>query len=132
MDDPKPLKNAGELFTQCRRQYGLTPEEVLGLLRLDNADMIGPRVSYEELLDQVKQLLTLQSGRILQPAVGHADLVKAVEDAERKAWQSLKDLRFQEFGHWAEIWATLVRVSGETRRNPFGTVAALGRRRYKP
>ena len=128
MQDVQDVRNAGDLFTQCRRRYGLLPEEVLGLLGVANAEELEAG-GWFEALERVDARLTLPSGRILRPASGQADLREALEEAERKAWESLDEHRFAEFAHWAEVWAQLAKISGEKWTNPFGAVAAVGRKR---
>ena len=123
----KPVGNAGELFTQCQHQYGLAPEDVLGLLGIANTDELSEQGDYDQALARIEELLTLRSGQMLWPANGHASLVESLEQAERKAWRSLRRYRFQEFAHYAELWARLAKISGKSWKNPFGAVAALGR-----
>ena len=133
-EDSKALRNAGDFFTHCRRRYGLAPEEALGLLAFVDAEAMKTGVeagatftSYDDALEFIEESLTLRSGRILRPATGQADLAEALDDAERKAWDGLKEFRFDEYAHWAEVWASLAKISGEPWKNPFGVVAALGR-----
>ena len=128
----QPPRNAGELYTQCRRRFGLMPEEVVGLLGFSKAaemrSNIGPGVApfanYEEAWAAIESRLTLPSGRILR---AEPSLDKALAYAERKAWHALAANRNQEYGHWAEMWATLAKISGKALKNPFTAVAALGR-----
>jgi hypothetical protein len=42
-----------------------------------------------------------------------------LNDAERKAWDSLSRYKFQMFGYWAGIWVHLNRIGGFGRPNPF-------------
>ena len=128
---PRGLRNTGDLFTQCRHRYGLTPEEVLGLIGVADAEGLADGVDLEEALALIEQRVMLRSGRMLRPAAGWTALVKKLDEAERRAWASLREFRFQEFGHWAEVWASLARISGEGRKNPFGAVAAVGRNQGK-
>ena len=48
-----------------------------------------------------------------------ARLLADLEEAERKAWDSLAKYKFQMFGYWAAIWVHLNRVGGFRRPNPF-------------
>ena len=125
-----PPKHSGELFTRCRRQYGLTPEEVLGLLEVADADaLLSYFADYGEVLELIEHRLVLRGGRELRPEASQAALEKEIERAERRGWDAAKRFRFQELGHWAEMWASLAKISGKPRRNPFAAVAALGRTR---
>ena len=46
-------------------------------------------------------------------------LLAELEDAERKAWDSLSRYKFQMFGYWAAIWVHLNRIGRFRRRNPW-------------
>lgn len=46
-------------------------------------------------------------------------LIRELDEAERKAWDSLARYKFQMFGYWASIWVHLNRVSMECRPNPW-------------
>ena len=135
MSDPD-LQDAGQLFTRCHDRYGLTPEEVLGLLAFRDVDALKAGVgsgctfhNYARVFEKIGRSLTLSSGRILEPRTDHRNLlIEALDEAEAKAWASLKGYRLQAFGHWSEIWASLARIMGDNRRNPFGAIVSLGRR----
>jgi len=124
---------AAELFTECRRRWGLLPEETLGLLGVNEVEeALDSDATSGPALGRIEGLLTLASGRVLRPATGRADLEEVLATVEAKAWASLRQLRFAEFGHWAELWASLAKASGEAWRNPFSEVAAVGRKHRKP
>ena len=55
------------------------------------------------------------------------DLRQFMAETEEKAWNALRRYRFMEFAHQAELWASLHKLSGEKRRNPFGAVSRVGR-----
>lgn len=46
-------------------------------------------------------------------------LAKEIEEAERKALDSLARYKFQMFGYWAAIWVHLNRLEGKRRASPF-------------
>lgn len=48
-----------------------------------------------------------------------AELVRELDEAERKAWDSLARYKFQMFGYWAAIWVHINRLSGLRRPNPW-------------
>jgi hypothetical protein len=50
-----------------------------------------------------------------------------LQQAERKAWDSLSRYKFQMFGYWAAIWVHLNRISGARLANPFAELVAEGR-----
>jgi hypothetical protein len=54
-------------------------------------------------------------------------LLAELEQAERKAWDSLCRYKFQQFGYWAAVWVHLNRVIGENRPNPFKVVVEQAR-----
>lgn len=56
-----------------------------------------------------------------------AALSELMDEHEAKALNALVHFRFQEFGHQAELWASLHKISGQKRTNPFQPVATLGR-----
>ena len=125
------IKHAGDLFTLCRRQYGLTPEEVLGILGLPDVEALKEDADGDYVMAQgiVHRRLNLESGRVLRPEAGVGVLEEELALAEQRAWENLRKYRFQEFGHWAEVWATLSRIIGKRRPNPFAAViAAMGKR----
>jgi hypothetical protein len=55
-------------------------------------------------------------------------LLHELEEAERKAWQSLGRYKFQMFGYWAAIWVHLNRVGQFKRPNPFKKLVMEARR----
>ena len=46
-------------------------------------------------------------------------LAKELDEAERKALDSLARYKFQMFGYWAAIWVHLNRIEGKSRPSPF-------------
>ncbi len=56
------------------------------------------------------------------------DMAGLLDDTEAKAWKALRRHRFMEFAHYAELWASLHRISGEKRKVPFSAVWKAGRR----
>jgi hypothetical protein len=46
-------------------------------------------------------------------------IIAQLDNAERKAWDSLSRYKFQMFGYWAALWVTLNRISGLRRPNPW-------------
>jgi len=42
-----------------------------------------------------------------------------LDEAKRKAIDSLSRYKFMQFGYWAAIWVHLNRLSGGNRPNPF-------------
>ncbi len=56
-------------------------------------------------------------------------LIAELDEAERKAWDSLARYKFQMFGYWAAIWVHLNRLSGENRPNPWRDLVLAARRR---
>ncbi|MEW6104777.1 MAG: hypothetical protein AB1563_00195 [Bacillota bacterium] len=56
-------------------------------------------------------------------------LVAELDEAERKAWNSLARYKFQMFGYWAAVWVHLNRVSGENRPNPWRDLVLAARQR---
>ena len=51
--------------------------------------------------------------------MGHEALAREIEEAERKALDSLARYKFQMFGYWAAIWVHLNRIEGRRRPSPF-------------
>ena len=47
------------------------------------------------------------------------ELDRELDEAEKKAWDSLARYKFQMFGYWAAIWVHLNRLSGQKRPNPW-------------
>lgn len=52
-----------------------------------------------------------------------------LDEAERKAWESLARYKFQMYGYWAAIWVHLNRISGENRPNPWKNLVHIARQR---
>ena len=46
-------------------------------------------------------------------------LICELEEAQRKAWDSLSRYKFMMFGYWVSVWVHLNRISGERRANPW-------------
>ena len=57
-----------------------------------------------------------ESLRRLQAA---ESLIRHLEEAETKAWDSLARYKFQMFGYWAAIWVHLNKIGGFKRPNPW-------------
>lgn len=47
------------------------------------------------------------------------ELAAELDEAERKAWDSLSRYKFAMFGYWAGVWVHLNRISGLRRPNPW-------------
>lgn len=47
------------------------------------------------------------------------DLVKELDEAERKSWNALARYKFTMFGYWAGVWVHLNRIGGFDRPNPW-------------
>ena len=56
-------------------------------------------------------------------------LLDDLEEAERKAWDSLKRYKFQMFGYWAAIWVHLNRVGDFKQPNPWSGLVKTARAR---
>jgi len=54
-------------------------------------------------------------------------LLKELDVAEEKAWQSLARYKFQMFGYWAAIWVHLNRISKAKRPNPWAELVRHSR-----
>ena len=59
-------------------------------------------------------------------------LEDAMDEAERKAIDSLARYKFQMFGYWAGCWVHLNRVGGFGRRNPFRFAVEAARQYNEP
>lgn len=46
-------------------------------------------------------------------------LIAELDEAERRAWDSLSRYKFQMFGYWAGVWVHLNRIAGLRRKNPW-------------
>jgi hypothetical protein len=55
------------------------------------------------------------------------NLLKDLEEAEEKAWDSLARYKFQMFGYWAAIWVHLNRIGNFKRPNPWTDLVKLSR-----
>lgn len=60
------------------------------------------------------------------------DITVHLDEAERKAWDSLSRYKFQMFGYWAAIWVHLNRISGEKRPNPWAELVKFARENNGP
>lgn len=56
-----------------------------------------------------------------------ARLIAELDEAEKKAIDSLARYKFQMFGYWAAIWVHLNRVSGQKRPSPFTALVNTAR-----
>lgn len=54
-------------------------------------------------------------------------LLADLDEAETKAWDSLRRYKFQMFGYWAAIWVHLNRVGGFKRPNPWKRLVKVAR-----
>lgn len=54
-------------------------------------------------------------------------LAKEIDEAERKALDSLARYKFQMFGYWAAIWVHLNRLEGKGRKSPFAQLVKTAR-----
>lgn len=54
-------------------------------------------------------------------------LIRELDEAERKAIDSLSRYKFQMFGYWAAIWVHLNRVSNAKRKSPFTHLVTAAR-----
>lgn len=62
-------------------------------------------------------------------------LAEQLEEAERKAWDSLAKYKFVMFGYWCGVWVHLNRLDDEPRRNPWRDLVKAAREhqgRYTP
>ena len=46
-------------------------------------------------------------------------ILRAMEEAERKAWDSLARYKFYMFGYWVAAWVQLNHVGGFKKPNPW-------------
>jgi len=56
------------------------------------------------------------------------DIDSALDEADRKAWESLARYKFQMFGYWASVWVHLNKISGQNRPNPWKPIVIEARR----
>ena len=61
--------------------------------------------------------------------VATQSLFDALDEAERKGWDSLSRYKFQMFGYWAAIWVHLNRIAGTKRKNPWKSLVRSARQR---
>ena len=54
-------------------------------------------------------------------------LADELNEAERKAWDSLSRYKFQMFGYWAGVWVHLNRIGGFRRANPWSHLVHCAR-----
>ena len=54
-------------------------------------------------------------------------IIAEMDEAERKAFDSLSRYKFQMFGYWAAIWVHLNRLSGLKKPNPFKSIVHQAR-----
>lgn len=54
-------------------------------------------------------------------------LEQELDNAERKAWDSLARYKFTMFGYWCGVWVHLNRISDCKRPNPFKPAVQLAR-----
>ena len=59
-------------------------------------------------------------------------IVAHMEDAERKAWDSLARYKFQMFGYWAAIWVHLNRIGKFKKPNPWRTLVKFSKQQISP
>ena len=57
-----------------------------------------------------------------------AEVLRSLDEAERKAWASLARYKFWMFGYHAAQWVMLNRVAGSARGNPFRPLVHAARR----
>lgn len=70
----------------------------------------------------------------LSRGLHHNKLAHEIDEAERKAIDSLARYKFAMFGYWAGIWVHLNRMEGKKRPSPFKrlvTIARLLRKQHK-
>jgi hypothetical protein len=62
------------------------------------------------------------------PAINfQAHLECELDQAERKAWDSLSRYKFAMFGYWAGVWVHLNRISGASKPNPWKVLVKQAR-----
>ncbi|WP_439399039.1 hypothetical protein ACRQ5Q_16860 [Bradyrhizobium sp. PMVTL-01] len=62
-------------------------------------------------------------------AYSYKKLQHELDEAEQKAWDSLRRYNFQMFGYWAAIWVYINRIGEFKRPNPWVDVVRLARSR---
>lgn len=55
-----------------------------------------------------------------------------MQEAERKAFDSLARYKFLMFGYWAGVWVNLNNIGGYKRPNPFAALVAEARKKAVP
>lgn len=55
------------------------------------------------------------------------NIERELDEAERKAWESLAKYKFMMFGYWAAIWVHMNRVGGFRKSNPFAAVVKFAK-----
>lgn len=60
-----------------------------------------------------------------------AELAAELDEAERKAWDSMARYKFWMFGYWAAIWVHLNRIGNFRRPNPWKSLV-LAARAHQP
>lgn len=56
-------------------------------------------------------------------ALMEGEVSRYLDEAERKAWDSLARYKFYMFGYWAAMWGEMNDISGIHRPNPFSDLA---------
>ena len=59
------------------------------------------------------------------------NLEEELNEAERKAWDSLSRYKFAMFGYWAAIWIHLNRIGEFKKPNPWKTLVRQAKERIK-
>jgi hypothetical protein len=60
------------------------------------------------------------------------ELIKDLEEAEKKAWESLAKYKFMMFGYWAAIWVHLNRIGKLNKPNPWKGLVKLSKEKVTP
>jgi hypothetical protein len=63
------------------------------------------------------------------PERTHAELLRELDVAEQKAWDSLARYKFTMYGYWAAIWVHLNRIGHCNRPNPWAGLVRSARGR---
>lgn len=50
-----------------------------------------------------------------------------MDEAERKAWDSLSRYKFIMYGYWVAVWQHLNQCTGSLRRNPWAGLVKIAR-----
>ena len=59
------------------------------------------------------------------------NLIEELDEAERKAWDSLSRYKFMMFGYWAAIWIHLNQIGEFKRPNPWKKLVLQAKERNK-